>query len=208
MMTIRRLNLPFLLITMVALATPAWAEDPPPGEGPALVPRITQDMVEYELSLKEIRMEGLRIFSTPFNLFDGLGDGPINPLDKISPGGRPTLQNNGIFLRINGIDSQTCLECHSILSNAEIPATFAPGGVGGVSAAAFPGVVAPDIGDLDDNGFAAIQGRFINPPFSFGSGGVELLGKEMTAELQALKAEAKENPGTVIPLVTKGVDFG
>jgi hypothetical protein len=109
---------------------------------------------------------------------------------------------------MNGLDSQTCLECHSILSNATIPATFAVGGVGGVSDNAIPGVIDPDINDSLINGFAAIQGRFINPPFSFGSGGVELLGKEMTADLQALKAEAVNNPGTVVNLITKGVSFG
>jgi hypothetical protein len=106
---------------------------------------------------------------------------------------------------MNGLDSQTCLECHSILSNATIPATFAVGGVGGVSDNAIPGVIDPDINDSLINGFAAIQGRFINPPFSFGSGDVELLGKEMTADLQALKAEAVNNPGTVVNLITKGV---
>jgi hypothetical protein len=196
-----------LLLVFLFVATLTFAENVP-GEGPALGDRITQDMVENDLSLKRIRKEGLRIFSTPFNLFDGLGDGPINHLDKVSPGGRPTLQNNGIFLRMNGLDSQTCLECHSILSNATIPATFAVGGVGAVSDSAFPGVIDPDIDDSDNNGFAAIQGRFINPPFSFGSGLVELLGKEMTTDLQALKDIAVANPDEPIPLVTKGVSFG
>jgi hypothetical protein len=52
------------------------------------------------------------------------------------------------------------------------------------------------------------DGRFINPPFLFGSGGVELLAAEMTGDLQALAAEAEASPGTQIPLVTKGVEFG
>ncbi len=175
---------------------------------PNLTPRITQDEIENELSLRQIRSHGLRIFSTPFNKADGLGDGPINPLDKINPGGRPTLNNNGTFLRMNGLDSQTCLECHSFRSNADIPADFAVGGVGGVGASAFPGVIDPDIDDSDDKGYASMQGRMINPPFSFGSGGVEALGKEMTKALQALKAEAQANPGAEIPLVAKGVSFG
>ena len=82
------------------LATVAFAQNVPgPGEGPALGERITQTMVN-KMSHEQIRKEGLRIFSTPFNLFDGLGDGPINPADTVSPGGRPTLQNNGIFLRL------------------------------------------------------------------------------------------------------------
>ena len=192
----------------MALPAPTLAEEPGPGEGPNLGPRITQDMVAFELSLRRIRWEGRRIFSTPFNRFDGLGDGPIDPFDKISPGGRPTLQNNGLFLRINGLDTQSCLECHNVLSSAEIPATFAVGGSGGIGASAFPGVIDPDIDDSENNGFAAIQGRFINPPFNFGAGGVELVAREMTAELQGLKAAAQANPGSGIDLVTKGVSFG
>lgn len=185
-----------------------------PSEGPRLSPRIEQEDIE-NMSLLEIREAGRRIFSTPFNLKDGLGDGPLDPSeDPTEIGGRPTLQGNGIFLRLNGIDSQSCLECHSVLSNATIPATFAVGGVGGVSDSAFPGTINPDIDDDGDDGSSAddghanIGGRMINPPFSFGAGGVEALAKEMTAELQTLKALAKTNPGASIPLLTKGVNFG
>ncbi|MFP8880735.1 MAG: hypothetical protein VCE43_15520, partial [Myxococcota bacterium] len=83
---------------------------------PNLSPRITQDQVENQLSLRQIRREGQRVFSTPFNNADGLGDGPIDPLDKVSPGGRPTFRNHGSLLRFNGLDSQTCLECHNLRS--------------------------------------------------------------------------------------------
>ena len=77
-----------------------------------------------------------------------------------------------------------------------------------LSDSAFPGVVDPDIDDSENNGFAAIQGRMINPPFSFGSGGVELLGKEMTRDLQALASQAEASPGFAIALESKGVSFG
>jgi len=179
------------------------------GAEPALGERITQDQVENDLSLKELRAEGLRIFSTPFNTLDGFGDGPLNQSSKRAPGGRPGFQNaDQPFLRFNGLDSQTCLECHNILSNRTIPATNAVGGVGGAAQSAFPGVVQPDIDDSENNGFARTVGRMINPPFSFGSGGVELLAKEMTADLQDLIAEARANPGVSIELDTHGVNFG
>jgi hypothetical protein len=171
---------------------------------------ITQEQIENrDLNLIDIRNAGLNVFTTPFNRLDGLGDGPTDRFDTVSPGGRPTLQNNGMFLRINGLDAQTCLECHSVLSTAVIPAKFAVGGFGGVSASAFPDVIDPDIdASKGNNDFAAIQGRMINPPFVFGSGGVELAGREMTRLLQALKAIAMENPGIPVELVTKGVSFG
>lgn len=203
----RHLYAAVAVVATLLLAGPA-AGEPPPGEGPNLRPRITQEMVESDLSLKQLRREGLRIFSTPFNRHDGLGDGLLDPSDTVSPGGRPTLGDNGFFLRMNGLDSQTCLECHSILSNAVIPATFAVGGVGGVAANAFPDVIDPDLDDSEKNGFAAIQGRAINPPFNFGAGGVELLAKEMTADLQALAAEAEARPGVPVELSSKGVGFG
>jgi len=181
-----------------------------PGEGPRLgTDRITQDDVEFGgMTLFELRQQGLRMFSTPFNKQDGYGDGPINPADTTTPGGRPTLQNNGTFLRVNGLDGQTCLECHSIVSNASVPAKLGIGGVGGSVTNAMAGPKNIDVDDEAQVGFASYDGRFINPPFLFGSGGVELLGKEMTIELQALKAQAEANPGVDVALITKGVDFG
>jgi len=185
----------------------ALAEDLP-GERPALAPRIEQSDLAG-MSVPEMIEQGRRIFTTPFNVLDGLGDGPMDPGDPTAFGGRPTADDNGMFLRINGLDSQTCNECHSIVSNAERPPLLGVGGVGGVSTNAFFKVTNVDVADTRSNGFAEIDGgRFINPPFLFGSGGVEAVGKEMTAELQALKQQAREAPGTSIPLVTKGVSFG
>lgn len=158
--------------------------------------------------LNKIRMRGLEVFATPFTRNVGYGDGPENPADPTSPGRRPTLQNNGKFLRVNGLDAQTCIECHSVLSNLTVPFTFGIGGVGGSNANAIFKPTSIDVSDQQHNGFAAITGRFINPPFLFGSGGIELLAKEMTQDLQALKAKALAQPGLVVPLITKGVSFG
>jgi hypothetical protein len=100
------------------------------------------------------------------------------------------------------------VECHGVLSNASIPPKFGVGGVGGVGANAMAGPTEIDVDDSDGNGFAFYDGRFINPPFIFGSGGVELVGKEMTAELQEIKQKSLENPGVVFQLDTHGVNFG
>jgi hypothetical protein len=181
-----------------------------PGEGPRLGhDRLTQEAIESgSMTLHDIRSAGLKMFSTPFNKHDGYGDGPMNPADTTAPGGRPTLQGNGTFLRVNGLDGQTCLECHSIISNASIPATLGVGGVGGsVTNAIFqPRLI--DVSDDLNLEQAAMDGRFINPLFLFGSGGVELIAQEMTADLQDLKTIAQNNPGTPIALLSKGVHFG
>ena len=198
-------------IVAVALALIVGLAPAQAGESPALgTNRITQaDIVGGNLSLKKIRAAGLKIFSTPFNKLDGYGDDPVmNPSDPTTPGARPTLQNNGTFLRVNGLDSQTCMECHSVGSFATAPFTFAIGGVGGSNNNAFVKPTEIDVDDTGGNNFAFYNGRYINPPFLFGSGGVELLGKEMTTELQAIKAQAQADPGNPYPLITKGVDFG
>ncbi len=181
-----------------------------PGESPVLGPnRVAQEDIENGfLTLQEIRAEGLKIFASPFNALDGYGDGPMNPKDTVLPGGRPTLQNNGTFLRINGLDAQTCMECHSVGSNTTAPFTFAVGGAGGSNNNAIFQPTEIDVTDRADNGYAFFNGRFINPPFLFGSGGVELAAKEMTEELQSLKQQALQQPGTWIRLRAKGVEFG
>jgi len=193
-----------------------------PGENPRLSPRLTQAQVVDSLSagqLTDVRFHGRRIFSTSFNTLDGLGDGhpDANDASCLSASSttcnRPTLQGNpvegnGTFLRLNGLDSQSCLECHAVNSTAAIPATLAVGGHSGVATNVFAGPDALDAADLDGNGFAAYNGRFINPPFVFGSGGVELVAKEMASELQKIAAHAKAEPGIWLELSTHGVDFG
>jgi len=171
---------------------------------------LAQDEIASgQVPLKKIRERGLEVFSTPFTASVGYGDGPLNSSDRTSPGGRPTLQNNGSFLRVNGLDAQTCMECHSVLSNLTVPFTFGIGGVGGSNSNAIFMPTNIDVADNFNKGFAALDGRFINPPFLFGSGGVELLAKEMTADLLALKERARSQfPGTPVPLITKGVSFG
>ncbi|HZD53129.1 MAG TPA: di-heme oxidoredictase family protein [Woeseiaceae bacterium] len=185
--------------------------DPPPGEqGAADMIRVTQREIEDgTLRFSDIRAAGLLVFTTPYNKLDGYGDGPSNFNDTVSPGGRPTLQGNGTFLRANGLDAQTCLECHAIVSNARVPALLGIGGVGGSVTNAMIMPTAMDPSDQDDlDGIAGFNGRFANPPFLFGAGAVELLGLEMTEDLQALKAQAIARPGVPVALATHGVDFG
>jgi hypothetical protein len=66
----------------------------------------------------------------------------------------------------------------------------------------------PDL-PLVFDGVADFNGRFANPPFLFGGGGVELLAKEMTEDLQNHLATAQAAPaGTIVQLDTHGVNFG
>ena len=173
--------------------------------------RVQQDEL-YELSLQELRLAGMRMFTNPFLKSQGYGDGN-NTIDPSGEqGNRGTLQGNGTFQRIGGLDAQTCLECHSIISRRTVPMTFGIGGVGGVNNTVL-GAGGNTFVDLNLQGRSGgvaqqnIDGRVINPPFIFGAGGIELLANEMTAELQAIVAQAKAADGTY-DLVAKGVSFG
>jgi hypothetical protein len=199
----------FMVSILLMLPAPAFGvpAGPQTGEGPNLGnERITQEQIESGMPLERLLELGKRIFSTPFNKHDGHGDGPLDPAeDPRLPGGRPCLQNNGTFLRVNGLDAQTCVECHFIAKNSTIPATL---GIGGVAGAANNAIILPSYIDIADLNPGTMNGRFSSPPFLFGAGGVELLAKEMTADLQNLKARALQKPGTPVTLLTKGVGFG
>lgn len=177
-----------------------------------------------------IRRLGLEIFTGRFIKEDGYGDGPFDLAewqeDPTALGHRATLQGNGTLLRLNGLDAQSCNECHSIVSHRTNPPKLGIGGVGGMvqNAVIMPSMIdVADSGDdrtsfvpghepdlpLEADGVADFNGRFANPPFLFGGGGVELLAKEMTIDLQKLLEVAQDSPaGTVVELDTHGVNFG
>ena len=202
------------MTALVLCATPVHASDLI-GDGPRLPPeiRITQEQIESrDKTLLEIRAAGLAIFATPFNKYDGYGDGPhdlgVPDQRSAAAGNRPTLQGNGSFLRINGLDSQSCLECHAIVSNRTVPATLGIGGIGGINTSAMFQPASMSAADEDFDGRAEFDGRLINPPFLFGVGAVELLAREMTQDLQNLKMHALRNPGHTVPLQSKQISFG
>ena len=84
----------YILLHFLALAAVPLSAQTLLGEEPALGPtesRITQDEITNKgLSLNDIRSRGLRMFATQFRRSDGYGDGPINPADRLTPGGRLT----------------------------------------------------------------------------------------------------------------------
>ncbi len=143
------------------------------------------DIGSGQTSLLEIRKRGTGSVRDPVYQERGLWRRARNPADPTSPGRRPTLQNNGKFLRVNGLDAQTCMECHSILSNLTVPFTFGIGGVGGSNANAMFQPTVIDVADTQHNGFAVSMAALSIHRFCIGSGGVELLAKEMTQDLQS-----------------------
>ncbi|NNF67023.1 MAG: hypothetical protein HKM98_05900 [Gammaproteobacteria bacterium] len=210
-----RANLSIAFVAITLLHATVLSASEILGDGPRLLPedRISQQQIENgEKTLSEIRAAGLTIFATPFNKHDGFGDGPhdltVPDQRSAAAGNRPTLQGNGSFLRVNGLDAQSCLECHAIVSNRTVPATLGIGGLGGINTSAMFQPAAMSAADTDFDGRAEFDGRLINPPFIFGAGGVELVAREMTQDLQRRKRLALRRPGTRVELETKGVYFG
>lgn len=179
--------------------------------GPRLGPmeeRFGQEQFEQGVNLVEVRAAGLTMFATQFNRLDGYGDGPVRPEDPTSPGGRPTLGGNGTFLRVNGLDGQSCVDCHAMVSSATTPPTFGVGGFGGLNDAPIFQPKVMDVSDISGLGLAFTDGRLIVPPHLFGAGGVQLLAEEMTVDLTAQRDQALAQPGTPVALHSKGVNFG
>ncbi len=228
-----------LILAAMIVAAPAQAQNepywpkPPADEGPAHPDIDSHEVLvgkwnRGKLRLRHMRQLGLSVFSTPFNTYDGFGDGPFDPAetDTRAFGMRPSLQGNGLALRLNGLDAQSCNECHTIVKNSTRPPTLGIGGVGGLVQQAIIMPTMIDVADSSDDrtqyvrghdpdlpltfdGNADFNGRFANPPFLFGGGGVELLAKEMTADLQDALRLAEASPaGTLVDLDTHGVSFG
>lgn len=210
-----------------ASASHAQQDGPALPDDPLTMDQLIYGLSDGSLTMDSLRRKGLQVFTTPFNTFDGYGDGPFRyELPASEPGRRPTLQGNGLTLRINGLDAQSCNECHTIVRASAVPPVLGIGGVGGIVNNALIMPTLMDVADSTEDraffapgndpalamapdGTADYNGRYANPPFLFGGGGVELLAKEMTRNLQQALREARGAPaGVITPLVTHGIDFG
>lgn len=169
------------------------------GDQPAISPEIDTDQEQINrgrFTFGQLFARGSSLFQIAYNRLDGHGDPKRNHLRPGHP-----------FFRFRGLDSQSCLECHNStgLSAALQSKSDSDGGAGGFVATAFNlGGVAPGV---------AARGTFRNPPSTFGNGYIELLGKEMSAELQAerdraLAAVRQTGQAEPVTLVAKGIGFG
>ena len=117
------------------------------------------------------------------------------------------------YVRLNGLDAQSCFECHNSIGSARLPdarsyaLTRRQGTVAGPAGFASSVFINPD---LPIPVFKFIR----NPPHLFGTGYQDKLGMEMTADLLAEKLNALKlavsQPGTRVemPLESKGTSFG
>jgi hypothetical protein len=117
------------------------------------------------------------------------------------------------YVRLNGLDSQSCWECHNFIGTERLPDTRSyglsrkqnpSGGAGGFAGNAFINT------NLPNPIFMFIR----NAPHVFGSGYAQELAEEMTLDLLGLQTialrDALTNPGVAAsePLKAKTIDFG
>ncbi len=183
--------------------------------------RYSQDDINEtdKVPFEELFYAGKHIFSNRFTTEDHYGEGPTGPRrSKYTMADR----ENYPFLRFNGLDSQSCLECHLAIGFApqqnyseEKPKVrfakqlgFTGGGAGFASSAFglenFGCEPASDGCEPDES----TRGVIRSPPHAFGAGYTQTLAEEMTWDLQEKVADAKANPNVVVELVTKGVSYG
>lgn len=181
-----------LAITMVTFSVGAAAHEPHkcpvdfPDE-PSFFGHIEHaDVVDGSIKFKDLLGHGSDLFSVVLNVCDGQGR------PSTTGGGDARVPDQPAFIRTSGPDSNSCAGCHNVPG---------AGGAGDFVANVF--VLAQT---LDPVTFS------VAPEFSnerntlgmFGSGAIDMLGREMTADLQAQAQGLSDGDHT---LTTNGVDF-
>jgi hypothetical protein len=154
------------------------------------------------MPFRKVFNAGQRLFVTDFNACDGAGrpgtNGGIVPRTP-DPAGGPR------FTRVSAPDADSCAGCHNQPQS---------GGAGDFVANVF--VLAQNaipVSAIVLNTDLTQTWLERNTLGMFGSGAIELLGREMTRDLLALKSQAISRAGSsgtdvTVQLVTKGVPFG
>jgi cytochrome c peroxidase len=178
------------------------------------IPRHLQDGEEFDVSLDQLLRHGKRLFTAVWTNQEGGGrpltKGNGNPLaDPSSP-----LEFPRNFNRISAPDANSCAGCHNA------PFGIAGGG-GDIVANVFVlgqrfdfstfarGDKVPTRGSVDERGVKVTEQTIANSRNTlgmFGSGFIEMLSRQMTADLQAIRDAIP--PGGSAALVSKGVSFG
>src|SRR2546426_3985019 len=172
---------------------------PPIGERPALQEHVNQSDIENgAIRFNQLLEIGESIFTARWTKLDGQGR------PAATGAGTPTKRDKSHdpgFLRTSGTDATSCADCHN-------QPTI--GGAGGFVANVF--VLAQVLDPVTDS----VSAEFSDERNSLGmngSGAIEMVAREMTTDLLAIRAaalsEAQSTKAAVTKqLVTKGVSFG
>jgi len=207
---------------------------PKPGKlTPQRAPNVEQDkLLKGEYKLQYVLEAGQNQFNLPFIPEFGAGEGALGPRHLQRQfwnprGGTFADPQAWPFLRVNGIDSQSCYECHNSIgvyispdskTTAKVRKPSAQGGTAGVASNAFINDRFPEnitqLLDPNPKSKSVLTKHVRNPPHVFGTGYTQRLATEMTTELlaqaQSVHMMAIRNIGQLktIKLQTKGIYFG
>jgi len=181
------------------------------------IPRHLQDGEEYSLPLRDLVAFGKRLFTAVWTIEEGGGrpntKGTGNPLsDPMSP-----LVFPRNFNRISAPDSNSCAGCHNL------PFGIAGGG-GDIVANVFVLGQRFDFATFDGSDLVRTRGTLDDAEMPmptqlqtiansratlgmFGSGYIEMLSRQITADLQAIR-DATLPGGPARHLTSKGISFG
>ncbi|MBI4871096.1 MAG: hypothetical protein HY814_05975 [Candidatus Riflebacteria bacterium] len=174
------------------------ASNPAPviGEQAIITTHLSQALLEAgEVPLATLVSHGKLLFESRFTVLDGQGR------PGSTGGTAPRTPTQPAFTRLSGPDSNSCLDCHDQPSS---------GGAAGFVACVFQkaNLADPVLTTLDPT-----KSLERSPMPIFGSGAIEMLAREMTAELQrqraqALAGAASSGSSVTVSLTAKGIDFG
>lgn len=179
-----------------ASARPAAACPPDFPEEPVITEHLSQEeILSGTLTFEEVFSAGEALFLAQFNVCDGQG----RPAS--TGGGDKRDPDEPEFSRISGPDSNSCAGCHNM------PRT---GGGGDIVANVF---VLAQLADPIVTSESPETSNFRNTLGMFGSGAIEMLAREMTAELlatrdEAIRAAYETGRDVQRTLFAKGVYFG
>ena len=159
---------------------------------------VLDDLGEFDLDdarFPDVFKRGQDLFSARFNIQDGQGR------PATTGGGAPRDPNQPDFIRTSGPDSNSCFSCHNDPRS---------GGAGDFAVNVF--VLAQTLDPVTESVSADFSNER-NTVGMHGAGPIEMLAREMTAALHAIRdAALQEAAQTQLPvrreLLAKGVQFG
>jgi len=200
-----------VLVLLAAIALPAWSDTI--GVEGSVYERL-EDGDEHSQPLKEVLRRGQLAFEAQWTPVEGGGRPQTTGTGhSLADGGSPLVFPRN-FNRVSAMDSNGCAGCHN--------APFGiPGGGGDFVTGVFVAAQRFDFATFDhsdgvvkrgavreDGAFSTLGdiGNYRATVGMFGSGFIEMLARQMTADLQAIRDSL--SPGAAAALESKGVEFG